>query len=111
MRVLPYLRLILALFSRYLTTAIASSLRSARRVEAHGATLFANRGRRVANPFDRPRQLIFAHTKMPRPILNMIPMLKDDFAAIRSDCCTDHLVTPLFKPFGIPAVTTRIRSG
>ena len=55
-----------------------------------GAKLFANRGGRVANPFDCARQLIFGNAKMPGPIFNMVLMLDNDFAAVRS-CFTDHL--------------------
>jgi hypothetical protein len=54
------------------------------------AKLFANGGGRVANPFDCARQLIFANAKMPGPIFNMVLMLDNDFAAVRS-CFTDHL--------------------
>jgi hypothetical protein len=52
--------------------------------------LFANCGGRVANPFDCARQLIFGNAKMPGPIFNMVLMLDNDFAAVRS-CFTDHL--------------------
>jgi hypothetical protein len=55
-----------------------------------GAKLFAHRGGRVANPFDCARQLIFGNAKMPGPIFNMVLMLDNDFAAVRS-CFTDHL--------------------
>jgi hypothetical protein len=49
-----------------------------------GAKLFANRGGRVANPFDCARQLNFGNAKMPGPIFNMVLMLDNDFAAVRS---------------------------
>ena len=55
-----------------------------------GAELFPNRGGRVANPFDCARQLIFGNAKMPGPIFNMVLMVDNDFAAVRS-CFTDHL--------------------
>jgi hypothetical protein len=63
------------------------SLSSGRR---WGAKLFANSGGRVANPFDCARQLIFGNAKMPGPIFNMVLMLDNDFAAVRT-CFTDHL--------------------
>jgi hypothetical protein len=58
----------------------------------HGTKFFPNRSGRIANPFDCARQLVFGHTKMPRPIFNMILMLDNDFAAVRSDCLTDDHV-------------------
>jgi hypothetical protein len=58
---------------------------------SYGANkLFPNCGGRVANPFDCARQLIFGNAKMPGPIFNMVLMLDNDFAAVRS-CFTDHL--------------------
>jgi hypothetical protein len=55
-----------------------------------GAKLFANCGSRVADPFDCARQLIFGNAKMPGPIFNMVLMLDNDFAAVRTSF-TDHL--------------------
>jgi hypothetical protein len=58
---------------------------------SYGANkLFPNCGGRVANPFDCARQLIFGNAKMPGPIFNIVLMLDNDFAAVRS-CFTDHL--------------------
>jgi hypothetical protein len=54
------------------------------------AKFFANRSGRVADPFDCARQFVFSNAKMPRPIFNVILMLDDDFAAVRTDCFTGH---------------------
>jgi hypothetical protein len=59
-----------------------------------GAKLFANRSGRVANAFDCAGQLIFGHAKMPRPKFNVILMLDNDFAAVRTDF-TDHFFAGL----------------
>jgi hypothetical protein len=61
------------------------------------AKLLPNCGGRVANPFDCARQLIFGNAKMPGPIFNVVLVLDNDFAAVRS-CFTDHL-------FGAPGYT------
>ena len=60
--------------------------------------MFANCGGRVADPFDCAGQLVFAHAEMPRPIFNVILMLDNDFAAIRSNCLTDDV----FRNLAIP---------
>jgi hypothetical protein len=54
------------------------------------AKLFPNCGGRVANPFDCARQLIFGDAKMPGPIFNMVLVLDNDFAPVRT-YFTDHL--------------------
>jgi hypothetical protein len=56
-----------------------------------GTKLFPNRSGRVANSFDCARQLILGHTKVPRPIFNMVLTLDNDFAAVRTDFI-DHFI-------------------
>jgi hypothetical protein len=47
---------------------------------------------------------------MPRPIFNVVLMLNNDFAAVRSDCLADHVFTSLaISENGLPAGSFRLR--
>jgi hypothetical protein len=71
--------------------------------------LFTNRSGRVAYTLDCARQLVFGHAKMPRPIFNVVLMLNNDFAAVRSECLTDHLSSLAISKNGLAAGSFRLR--
>lgn len=73
-----------------LSLAMRANL-SGRRVR--NAKLFANCSSRIANPFDCARQLVFGHAKMPRPVFNVVGVLDNNFAPVRSDYLADHFFT------------------
>ena len=71
--------------------------------------MFANRSGRVADLFDCPRQLVFGNAKMPRPIFNVILVLDNDLAAVRTDFTDHFFAAPLFqKGNGVASVSFRL---